>query len=178
MCVFWFRKCKLEFSLQYGCWNNTEFSFVESVLRASFHQRGVGGGGSKLANGTGFAENSYLKIIRMAVRLYFACLGKICFSSVHKNLKALGQQQLQKKKISQSTAINIAHMCHFTDQKGLHQGTIGLFPNCKLFLSFFFFLFLLLLLPRDLCLSQPLSHDRCQGITWAKVNTKTATRKD
>lgn len=114
----------------------------------------------------------------MAVRLYFACLGKICFSSVHKNLKALGQQQLQKKKISQSTAINIAHMCHFTDQKGLHQGTIGLFPNCKLFLSFFFFLFLLLLLPRDLCLSQPLSHDRCQGITWAKVNTKTATRKD
>lgn len=74
--------------------------------------------------------------------------------------------------------INIAHMCHFTDQKGLHQGTIGLFPNCKLFLSFFFLLFLLLLLPRDLCLSQPVSHDQCQDITWAKVNTKPATLKE
>lgn len=69
------------------------------------------GGGSKLANGTGFAENSYLKIIRMAVRLYFACLGKICFSSVHKNLKAPGQQQQQKKRKYHNLLLLILHTC-------------------------------------------------------------------
>ena len=85
---------------------------------------------------------------------------------------------IRKQNIIKTAPINIAHMCHFTDQKGLHQGTIGLFPNCKLFLSFFFLLFLLLLLPRDLCLSQPISHDQCQDITWSKVNTKPVTLKE
>lgn len=85
---------------------------------------------------------------------------------------------IRKQNIIKTAPINIAHMCHFADQKGLHQGTIGLFPNCKLFLSFFFLLFLLLLLPRDLCLSQPISHDQWQDITWSKVNTKPVTLKE
>lgn len=90
---------------------------------------------SKLAHGTGCAEKSYLKIICPAARLLFCLPGKNLFQPRAQEFKS----SWSTNKISPSSAINIAHMCHFADQKGLHRGTIGLFPNGKLFLSFFFF---------------------------------------
>lgn len=91
---------------------------------------------SKLAHGTGRTEKSYLKITRLVAHLLFRLPGKNLFQPRAQEFKS----SWSTNKISPSSAINIAHMCHFADQKGLHRGTIGLFPSGKLFLSFFFFL--------------------------------------
>lgn len=101
-----------------------------------FHQRRKKKKKSKLAHGTGRTEKSYLKITRLVAHLLFRLPGKNLFQPRAQEFKS----SWSTNKISPSSAINIAHMCHFADQKGLHRGTIGLFPNGKLFLSFFFFL--------------------------------------
>lgn len=123
------RHCQRDFSSQGCCRRSTWFFLAESVSTKGKKKK------SKLAHGTGCAEKSYLKIIRPAARLLFCLPGKNLFQPRAQEFKS----SWSTNKISPSSAINIAHMCHFADQKGLHRGTIGLFPNGKLFLSFFFF---------------------------------------
>lgn len=115
-----------------------------------------------------YLPKSYLNFLYMGVHLYCACLGRICFSSVHKNLKADGRQIKYQHRL-----LLILHTCVISLIKKAFAGVkLAFFQIASFFSAFSFLLFLLLLLPGDLCLSQPISHDRCQGITWVQSEYK------
>lgn len=80
----------------------------------------------------------------MGVHLYFACLGRICFGSMRKNLKADGQHIKY-----QHWLLLLLHTCVISLIKKAFAGIqLAFFQIASFFSAFSFLLFLLLLAAR------------------------------